>query len=157
MFFFLTGIYTKISDNIVDKNLFRKEYGYLFSITSGIIFAYLFSSSVGFATLISAILISLILAGKFDHKIHLTTPVFFLMGVFVFGMGQLNILFFFIILIASFSDEFINDNFKSPFAKYRMLLGITCLALSLVSLDPSYFVGIFSFDVGYIITEMFTN
>jgi hypothetical protein len=154
---FLTGILTKISDNIVDKKILEEGYAFIASFFTGLAFAYLSSVSVPFATLISAVLVSLLFAGKFDHKAHQITLGVFMTGIFAFGISRIDPVFFSLIFVASFFDEFMNDNFKHPIGKYRLLLELTCLAISMISLEPMYFVAIFSFDVGYILVEMFTK
>ena len=157
MLFFVSGILTKISDNVVDRKISKVEYAYIGSFISGLIFSYLFSSSIPFATIIVGVLASVLFAGKVDHRTHQIAFGTFLAGIFVFGWNQINPIFFSLIFIASFADEYINDNLKNQISEYRLFLEVTCIAISLISLDPSYFVGIFSFDVGYIITEMFTR
>lgn len=151
MLFFLSGLMTKLSDDIVDENILKKRYGYLFSFFSGLIFSHLFSVSTAFSTLILAVLSSLLFAGKFDHKIHQICLGTFLLGLFVFGPNSLNFIVFPVLFLASFFDEYFNQRFENRFFKYRLGLELACLGISIILLDPSYFVAIFGFDVGYVL------
>lgn len=150
MIFFLAGILTKMADDIADKKILHEAYAFLLSVVAGMAFAYLFSLSTTFSTLILAVICSLLFAGKLDHLTHQVTLGSFLVGIFVFGLSPINFIAFPVLFLASFFDEYFHERIKNRFFRHRMLLELTCLALSIAIMDPAYFVSIFGFDVGYV-------
>jgi len=170
---FLTGISTKLVDLIEDDGLKLFKFDkYIFAIAYGLLIGYIISNYNLIAPLWIGTIFALILAKKIDTKAHVTGLLSALIFVVFFGLGETNILFLIIFLIAAFLDEILNDLadgrplLKNPFLKFkikinknikkifelRLLLEISALAVSFIIKDFSVFLAIFLFDLGYNLT-----
>lgn len=171
----LTGISTKLVDLIEDDGLrlFKLD-KYIFAIAYGMLIGYIISNYNLIAPLWIGAIFASILAKKIDTKAHIIGLLSSLIFVVFFGLGEINILFLIIFLIAAFLDEILSDFadgrpiLKNQFLKkpdkikinkhlkkifeLRPLLEISALAVSFIIGDFSVFLAIFLFDLGYNLT-----
>jgi len=159
LFTFLSGIYVKYSDYLVDTKkhtnkktiiFFGMFYGFLLFVT-----LYLFPqiSSIWFG-----ILLGLLLIGKIDNLIHYLGVGFFLILSLLFQITLTDKIFFIIFIIICIFEEILNDFLdsikrKNSFIKFlqlRPLLEITTFIVSIISGNWFIWFSLLGFDLGYI-------
>lgn len=162
---FLIGIFSKLTDAVVDDRLkIIKNIEYLFGAIYGLLIAYMFVAFPVSRPLLGVI-IGVILTQKIDHKSHMLAIGIVIVSLLFIDWLKVNYVLLILFLIASVSDEVLNDYFdrkknKNIIAKvfsHRILLEVTAFLVSLISKQWVYFFAILSFDVGYVLTTKLTN
>ncbi len=165
---FICGFFTKLTDELVDEP-FKVRFPklqYATGIIYGLLAGYLVVNSPEFATLIIAISLGVLFAGKIDSKAHQ----FAIGGIFLFiafaGIPQIN--FFLVVLFTAlgFLDELLNDlidrakekkvrvnELVAKFVNARLSLEIGTLAVGVITGNFVYFIALFVFDLAYNIVE----
>ncbi len=165
---FACGAFTKFTDNLIDEP-FAIKFPWMQYVTAavyGLLAGYLATGSTEFGTLIIAITIGVLLAGKIDSKAHqLAIAIIFAMFA-LRGLPAVAIplLAFFIAL--GFIDEALNDFIDKAKEKgkhinstiqhivsARLSLEIGTLAVGFLTGNFIYFFAIFSFDLAYNVVD----
>jgi len=164
---FLTGVITKYSDHLADevkKNTLA--IGIILSLIYGIFVGYLMAADARFLVLILGIILGNIFSKKIDHLNHQIAFVPIILIVALSGLPA-NILLYLpltiVFFIAAYLDEQLNSNKKARkalkkklgriylIAKYRLVLEVATLIVSVVLWDPTFSLLLISFDLGYIL------
>lgn len=162
----IIGILVKLVDNIVDK---RIEITRAITIFLGILYGLLIPIIIvrvpAVAPVYIAVLIGVLMTRKIDHISHGAgiASVFFFLALF--GFAQVDVRLLLLFVIASIADEKGNDlvdekGMKGPlghFLHYRLMLEIAVLVASWYTGMWEMFLGIFFFDIGYVLTDAATK
>ncbi len=165
---FACGAFTKFADNLIDEP-FKSKFPWLQYATAaiyGILAGYLATGSTEFATLIIAITIGVLFAGKIDSKAHQLAIAIIFVTIALRGLPSIDILLLAALVILGFLDDALNDfvdNAKEKgkhinstirhIVSARLSLEIGTLALGLWTGNFVYFLSIFSFDLAYNIVD----
>jgi len=157
---FLVGVLTQLTDWQVDEKLrlFSKA-EYLTGFLYGLGAAFLAIQGPDFATLVIALAIAMLLAGKIDKPAHqLAIAAIFLVLAFA-GVPKIDFVMLVLILAVAFLDEFQHDFVtarktlgKKPLqpltfiGENRLLLELFLLVFWLYSGNANYFLALFFFD-----------
>jgi len=157
---FACGALTKATDDIVDKKAWksRRLLGLATGASYGLVAGFLAASSAEFATLIIALTIGMLLAGKIDARPHQVAIAALLATAIALGLPPINtgIVAFFIAL--GYIDEKLNDavdrgKIRNRAARWvaekRPSLEIGAMAASVLAGNPAYFLAVFLFDLAY--------
>lgn len=165
---FACGALTKFTDNLIDEP-FKSKYPWL-QFATGIIYGalagYLATSSTEFATLIIAITIGVLFAGKIDAIAH-QIAIGIIFGFFAFfGLPEINFIAMAAFIGLGFLDEAMNDfmdkakkegkNIPKTIKKIvsaRLSLEIGTLVFGFLTGNFVYFIAIFAFDSAYNIVD----
>ena len=154
---FLAGILTKAVDVIVDDNKGNKRIGYLLGIIYGILIGYILTTDVYLASLGIAVVISVILTSKIDHVQHALGIAAMLIVIAVIGMPQVHVVMLIIFLAGGISDEVLSDysdrKKKYGIFRYRVILKIVTLIVSMSTGNWILFIGMILYDLGYTIID----
>ena len=165
---FACGLFTKFTDNLIDEP-FKSKWSWLQFLTGaiyGLLAGYLASNSTEFATLIIAITIGVLIAGKIDAKAHqLAVAIIFAFFAF-FGLPTVDFFLMAGFVVLGFLDEVFNDLMDKAREKgkkvnkvlqsvisARLSLEIGALVFGFVSGNYIYFIAIFLFDLAYNIVD----
>jgi len=161
---FACGAFTKFTDNLIDEpfKTRRPWLRHATAIAYGLLAGYLATGSTEFATLIIAIAIGVLLAGKIDSKAH-QLAIAAIFAIFAFrGLPTINIAALAAFVGLGFLDETLNnamDKAKETgknvskavqsLVSARLSLEVGTIAFGLWSGNFVYFYAIFSFDLAY--------
>ena len=160
---FVTGFITKLTDNLVDEPFvwhgFAKN---LLGITYGFLAGFLVAQSTEFATLVLAITISVLIAGKIDDRAHQLAVAALIATTLAFGLPQVSIPFMALFVLLGFADEKLNDwadkrsekgietgKVFGLAVKSRLILEAGALAIGVITSNWVYFFALLLFDLGY--------
>ncbi len=156
----LTGFAVKLTDILVDDRKKFSRISYAFGIFYGFLMAYTVILFPQFSSLVFGVLFSVILTKKIDTIPHVLGVVIFFVVLIFSGLPSVDPVFFSIFLFSSICDEIGNDikDRKTSSVLYkiigsRILLEVSAMAISYVSGNWYYFLGILLFDIAYIATE----
>lgn len=159
---FLTGILTKVTDNLIDEQAkVGPKLKYVFGAVFGISAGYLLSLSVETATIGIAVVIGVLLHERIDRSHQLAVAL--LVGMVAFlGLPQVSIPLLLVFIFFAFADEALNeysDNLRKSmkrinrtlefFIKERPLLIMAGFAVSIYLGNWIYFIAIFLYQIGY--------
>ncbi len=161
---FACGAFTKFADNLIDEP-FKSRFPWLRYATAaiyGILAGYLATGSTEFATLIIAITIGVLFAGKIDSKAH-QLAIAIIFAIFAIrGLPLIDVPLLAAFVVLGFLDEALNDFIDKAKEKgkkinstiqhivsARLSLEIGTLALGFWTGNFVYFFAIFSFDLAY--------
>lgn len=161
---FLIGISVKLADQFSDFKRPEIYTGIVFGIIYGLLLGYVIATNSIIATFSIGIIIAVALTKKFDSISHLIGIMTALLTVIFIGNLEANIVLIGIFLLSGFADEKLNDKLvlktKNRFkeiirfvAKYRLASEITALTIAITLAEPLYWLGLLSFDIGYLVTE----
>ncbi len=161
---FVCGLFTKLTDNLLDEPFKSKHplLPYASGIAYGLLAGFLATRSTELATLVIAITIGVLIAGKIDSREHqLAVAALFLFAAF-YGLPQVNFLLLAGFIALGFLDEILNDLLDRLREKGRQVnraigkainarlsLEIGTLAVGIVSGNFVYFLTLLSFDIAY--------
>lgn len=164
------GMLIKYGDQAFDENSYSKRKTILLAIPGGLWMGLLMAFDAGSATIFMGILLSLLLAGKYDNiafQLGFGTALAIGVGSLLLGFSTISVLGAAIVLALSFLDEKVNDlpgvdranRWWEVLFHHRSFLKIGVLALCLLGLLPSllYFFAFLAFDFGYIAIEAFSD
>lgn len=144
----LTGILVKSVDQLED--VFKKENKakFILAILYGILIGFSISFS-SFSSLWIAVLLAQLIAGKVDRKSHMLGVGVAIVFIAIFGINEINLTNFLILLIFASIDEF------NPFKWQQNLRpALKFATLGFVILGRwDYFFAIISFDLAYLFAE----
>ena len=161
---FACGAFTKFTDNLIDEP-FAIRFPWMQYVTAavyGLLAGYLATGSTEFGTLIIAIAIGVLLAGKIDSKAH-QIAIAIIFAIFALrGLPSIEVPLLVAFVVLEFLDEALNDFIDKAKEKgkkinstiqhvvsARLSLEIGTLALGLWTGNFIYFFAIFSFDLAY--------
>ena len=165
---FACGAFTKFTDNLIDEP-FKSKWPWL-QFATGIIYGtlagYLATNSTEFGTLIIAISIGVLFAGKIDALAH-QIAIGIIFGFFaLFGLPQINFVAMAAFVGLGFLDEALNDFMdkakeqgkKIPkhvqkIVSARLSLEVGTLAFGFLTGNFVYFIALFAFDLAYNIID----
>lgn len=159
---FLIGIFTKLTDAIVDDGFKLVKYiEYILGIIYGSLIAYQIINVPIIRPLLFGTMLAVILTKKIDHKAHYLGILIAGISLFFIDLLKINYLLLVIFLFAALWDEILNDYFDkkkikniiSKILKYRIVLETTALLVSIILNQWVFFFAILSFDLGYILTN----
>ena len=155
---FLVAFFTKITDDLIDtKHSFKQSSKYLTAMVYGLAGGYLISLNWMTAALGLAIVFGVLLFEKIDQA-HQLALGFIVLSVAFFGMPQLNLPLFVILVVFALLDEWVDEwaEKKKGLGKLhrrvlmeRPLLPIACLGLGFLWQDFNLFYLILAFNLGY--------
>lgn len=161
---FILGLVVKTVDNSIEHGLKLKNYlKYLLSITYGALLAYLLSI-IFLPEFFLGILLGVIIAKKIDSKEHFMAIISFIIFSLFFKTILTNWALVLIITFICFIEEWINDNLVDKkkikgillkFLSIRPLLEITAIILSIIYSNPSIFLLLLLFDLGYLFSKKY--
>jgi S-adenosylmethionine decarboxylase len=161
---FVCGFLAKLTDNILDEPVGRRWrlLPYASGTTYGLIAGFLATRSTEFATLVIAVAISVLLAGKIDAKAHQLALASLFLFMALAGLPPINFALLAAFVALGLLDELLNsliDLLKEKKARVnravrriasaRLSLELGTLAFSIVSGNFVYFFAVFVFDVAY--------
>ncbi len=160
---FFCGFLTKFTDNLVDQAYLPKRQwiASLAGLGYGLIAGYLLTASQEFATIIAAITVGVLLAGKIDARPHQLAIAAIIAFIVVFSLSKVSL-----VLVAFFAglgllDEALNDlmdrlkekrkanKIMQRIVSARLSLEIGAMAVGLATGNWNYFLAVFSFDLAY--------
>ena len=154
---FFSGIFCKITDEIIDRKLMLKNWMYLFgALYGGLIFILIVKYPV-LASLLLGTVIGTIITKKIDHKAHFLGVVIILISLFFIDLLRINYILLVVFSLASLLDEIVsefyrkNKNIVFKILEYKILLEIAALVVSIAVGEWVFFFGILSFDIGYLL------
>jgi hypothetical protein len=154
VFFALLGAGLKIIDDIYDREVLSRGIAYFLAPVLIALWLFLSFHDEGAATLLSAILVSSVLAGKVDNPVFGFSAVILLVTMLLGGV-DLALLPFLFLAALGVIDEFANNRADSTggasfFLKHRfgMKLGVLLL-FALSQLELVYAVALLVFDLAY--------
>ena len=154
---FFSGLFCKLTDEIIDKKLKLKKLVYLFgALYGGLIFVLLINYPV-LSSLLLGTVIGAIITKKIDHKAHFLGVVIIFISLFFIDILKINYILLIVFSLASSLDEVLsefyrkNKNIIFKVLEYRILLEVAALIVSLVLNQWIFFFGILSFDMGYLL------
>lgn len=160
---FACGAFTKLTDNLIDEPFKPKKPGLKLAtgIAYGALAGYLATTTTEFATLIIAITIGVLLAGKIDAKAHQAAIATLIALTAILGMPQINTTAMTAFTGLVYLDEKTADYSKKEkkrglvqkAAGARLSLETGTLALGILTGNFVYFTAILTFDLGYKITD----
>ncbi|GBE54457.1 hypothetical protein BMS3Bbin15_00611 [archaeon BMS3Bbin15] len=151
--FVLLGIGLKFVDDAFDRNLYSKKIATIFTFLVGILWIFLSLTNIYIGTILTAVLLGSLLAGKIDNSAFQATSGFVLLFFFFSGITLHFALLVFLTLVAAL-DEWVHD--RSVIFKFRPLLKLAVLALIHV-IPASAILAFFAFDISYDITGFLTQ
>ncbi len=165
---FACGAFTKFTDNLIDEPFAIKFPGiqYVTAAVYGLLAGWLATGSTEFATLIIAIAIGVLIAGKIDSKPHQLAIAIIFAAFAVMGLPAIDIPLLAAFIALGFLDEALNDFVDKAKEKgkhinstiqhivsARLSLEIGTLVLGFWTGNFVYFFAIFSFDLAYNIVD----
>jgi hypothetical protein len=160
--YFVLGAGIKYVDDAFDERVFNKKRAVFFSPVLGILWAYSMVVSPESATLLGAILVSVIIKLKIDnigHQIGALSIIAVLGGLYFLGLVQFLWLPLIIVSIIAIIDEINRDYLRKHYVKsnalFRFLRGryladISVFFLALFNFIPFvYFIAFYFFGIGY--------
>jgi len=161
---FFTGFLTKFVDLKYDNKLKINE---IFILIAGFVYGFLIAFAISESWIIAplwlGIVLGLIFTKKIDvlgHYIGIGSMIIFLI---IFGIPQINIFLLTLFTLLCVAEEIINDkidkikkkNLIFKILKYRPILEITALIVSIITGYWIIFFMLLSFDIAYILTDYF--
>ena len=158
---FACGAFTKFADNLIDQ-AYKSRWPwlqYLTGLVYGLLAGYLITVSSEFATLIIAITIGVLVAGKIDSKAHQIGIATIFAIVALFGLPAIS--FFLVALFSGlgFFDELLNDfvdrlrekgkhlnKVLQNIVNARLSLEFGTIAVGIATGNWNYFLAVFSFE-----------
>ena len=154
---FLSGIFCKITDDIIDKKLRLKNWVYLFgALYGGLIFVLLINYTI-LSSLLLGTVIGTVVSKKIDHKAHFFAIVIIFISLFFIDLLKINYVLLVVFSLASLLDEVVSRFYRKKkniifkILEYRILLEIIALVVSISVNNYIFFFAILSFDVGYLL------
>ncbi len=155
------GFLTKLVDLEVDENVDLKGLGNLFALLYGLIMIFTIRMLSDLSSLIFAVIIAVVSAGKIDNLSHGMGVGTALAGTLVLGVPSINRFPFLLFLSTALLDEISSDlaDFEwitgrfSAFLKTRPFLEISTIAYSIYAGNIGFWIFIFIYDVSYQITS----
>ena len=157
---FLTGITTKLVDEIEDEGLqLFNHANILFGVLYGILIGYMAVNYPIIAPLWMGVVIGLMLYGKIDGPGHYVGVGVTFIYLLFFGIPELNGIMMLIFIAACLFDEFISDRADqgriknrsmNKIAEVRPFVEITAFIAAAVTSTWIIFFAILLFDAGYI-------
>lgn len=157
------GALTKLTDNLLGEP-FKSRHSllpYLSGAIYGLIAGFLATRSTEFATLIIAITIGVLIAGKIDSREHqVAVALLFIFAAF-YGLPQINFFLLAIFLLLGFMDEILNElidrlrgrgrvnRIAEKAINARLSLEIGTIAVGIIYGNFNYFLLLLSFDLAY--------
>jgi len=156
------GVLTKLVDLTIDDDVNLGQFGYLLSISYGLIMVYTIESIVELSSLVLAVIIAVISAGKIDNIFHGVGVGTALAGILLLGIPQVNQGTFLLFLTAALLDEFTSDladvgrtpKYLRNFFRLRPFLEIAALIYSIYVGYIWFWAFIFIYDISYQLTNM---
>jgi hypothetical protein len=159
---FVTGVLTKLADLIADDNLeIRKAFSYLIGIVYGVAIAYIISTHPLLAPIGLAAVLAVLLTKKIDRKPHNIGIASMFLFLGIWGFPKIDIVMISIFLASGLIDEIGNDRVDEGrmrgiprrIFEYRLVFEITAFLVSLLTGEWVIFLGMLSFDAGYLLTK----
>ncbi len=159
---FIIGILTKLADLIADDGIeIRWIFSYAIGVVYGILIAYILTTHPVLAPIGLAAVLAVLLTKKIDRKPHNIGIASTFLFLAVWGLPRIDILMTAVFLTAGLIDEIGNDRADSGRIKgslkklfdYRLVFELTAFSVSLVTGEWIIFLGILSFDIGYLLTK----
>jgi hypothetical protein len=159
---FIAGVLTKFADLIADEGLeIRRAFSYLTGIVYGVMIAYIIATHPLLAPLGLAAVLAVLLTKKIDQRPHNIGIAAMFLFLGIWGFPKIDIVMISVFLAAGLVDEIGNDRadqgkmkglLKKVF-EYRLVFELTAFMVSLLTGEWIIFLGMLSFDVGYLLTK----
>jgi len=158
---FSIGILTKFVDLIVDDDLkIARLVPYAAAISYGVLIAYVITNYPLLAPLGFAIVVAVLLTRKIDSKPHIAGVAFVVLFLILSGFPSIDLILFAVFLVAGGLDEMLNDfadkgkikGIPAKIFEKRVVLEIAAFSVSLFTGYWILFLGMFSYDIGYLLT-----
>jgi len=156
---FLTGLLNKLADLVADDGLkLKKCIFYPIGPIYGFLIAYIITTYPVFAPLGMAIMLSCIIAGKIDSKVHYVGIGTFFFFIYLFGLPAINLPIFAAFFCAGLIDEIGNyyadkGKFRGmihSFFHYRRTTDVAAVLVSALTGLWIYLLAVICYDVGYV-------
>lgn len=155
---FAIGLLNKLADKISDDGLVLKRYlRYSIGPVYGLLIAYTIAFYPVLAPLCMAVVISCIMTGKIDSKVHLMGIGTFFFFLYIFGMPGIDLPIFAAFFCAGIIDE-IGDHYADKgrlkgmlrsFFNHRRSIDVMAIGVSAFTGDWTYIFAAISYDFGY--------
>jgi hypothetical protein len=156
---FAAGALTHIADMAADGKLkLRRCLGYAAGAAYGFLTSYIIVLYPLLAEIAFAVVLSVILTGKIDSKIHYFGIGAFIIVIIISGINLMgNSIMLLAFLVAGFIDEIGNDYIDRTgrkgvlgiFFQRRMTMEALALAVTLVTGNWLFFVSVIGYEIGY--------
>jgi hypothetical protein len=159
---FLTGVLTKLADLIADDGLeMRRVFSYAIGVVYGILIAYILATHPLLAPIGLAAVLAVLLTKKIDMKPHNIGIASMFLFLGIWGFPKIDVVMISIFLASGLIDEIGNDKVDEgkmrgiprKVFEYRLVFEITAFLVSLFTGEWIIFLGMLSFDVGYLLTK----
>lgn len=155
---FTIGVLTRIADMTGDEGLNLNRYArYMVGVAYGFLTAHVIASHPLLAPIGLAVMLSVLLAGKIDSRIHLMGLGSFLFFTAVYGLGPVDLTLMLIFIAGAALDETGNSlsdtgKLRGPagrFFRYRLTLEVTTFLVGAFTGVWLFFLAILSYDTGF--------
>jgi len=159
---FFTGVLTKFADLIADDGLeIRRVFSYTIGVVYGVLIAYIIATHPMLAPMGLAAVLAVLLTKKIDRKPHNIGIASLFLFLGIWGFPKIDVILIGIFLAAGLVDEIGNDRADQGRVKgilkkvfeYRLIFELTAFMVSLLTGEWIIFLGMLSFDVGYLLTK----
>ncbi|MEE9323396.1 MAG: hypothetical protein V3U72_02515 [Candidatus Aenigmarchaeota archaeon] len=158
---FSIGVLTKFADLIVDEGLGKKWMAYAGGIAYGVLIAYVIAGYPLLAPLGLAVILAVLLTKKIDSKPHVLGVASMVLFLAFWGLESLDVILLAVFLAAGVADEIVSDfadrgrvkGIPAKILEKRVVLDVTAFFVSFVTGYWIIFLGIFSFDIGYLLVR----
>ena len=155
------GFLTKLVDLEVDEKIDLKGLSTLFALIYGLIMVFAIRTLLEISSLILAVIIAVVAAGKVDNFHHGIGVGTALAGTLILGLPSINPVPFFLFLSTALLDEIVSDladmgkltGRLGSFFKIRPFLELSAFAYSLYTKHIEFWMFIFLYDVSYQLTS----
>lgn len=167
LLWFACGALVKLADNLVDEPFKpRRLLAYASSVLYGLIAGFLATRSSEFATMVLAITVGVLVAGKIDSREHQVGVASLLFFVALFGLPSINLGLLVLFISLGFFDELLNDfvvvlkergikvnGLAAKAVNARASLEVGAAAVGFYSGNFTYFLALLSFDAAYNVVD----
>lgn len=159
---FVIGFLTKFVDLIVDNGLKIHNFiTYVSAVIYGVLAAYVVVNYPLLAPIGLAVVIGVVVTRKIDSKPHISGIITFVLLLLFWGFSGTDLVLLGIFLLVGIEDEIVSDladkgKIKGRLARIfekRIILEVTTFSVSLITGYWIMFLGIFTYDLGYLITK----
>ena len=163
---FFAGFFVKLTDEFSDSQKKEDYSGIIFGIIYGLLLGFVMATNNVLATIGLGIILGAFITKKFDSISHLGAVITIVLTLMWFGNFEPLIFVTGIFLLSGFTDEKINDFFDSKnkankiielIGEYRLITQLVAIIVSIVLVEPLYFLTMLSFDIGYHSTGKLTK
>jgi hypothetical protein len=162
IYVFAIGVLTKFADLIADDGIeVRRVFSYAIGAVYGILIAYILVTHPFLAPMSLAAVLAVLMTKKIDRRPHNIGIAAMFLFLAIWGLPRIDIFLAAIFLAAGVADEIGNDMADSGKIKghmkkifeYRLVFEATAFCVSLATGEWIMFLGMLSFDTGYIMTN----